>query len=178
MTDNIQEITADIPYTIIYSGRRKTSEIRVGPRGIEIRVPTHKTDSEILDIINANKYWICEKYLGFKVNNRRFRSKVSKSYIKKRITELASKIGVTPSRILIKPLKTMWGSATPNGTITINSRLSKAPKGVIDYIIIHELCHLKISGHSSTYWNLVGIHMPNYEKKIEWLNKYGKFICL
>ena len=89
---------------------------------------------------------------------------------------LAPKIGVMPSRILIKSLKTRWGSATSSGVITINSRLLRAPKGVIDYIIVHELCHLKIRGHSSTYWNLVGMHMRDYEEKIEWLRKNGRFL--
>jgi len=76
----------------------------------------------------------------------------------------------------VKPLKTRWGSATKKGVVNLNLHLLKAPKDVIDYIIIHELCHLQIKNHSFRFWNLVRKFMPDYEEKKEWLEKNLKNI--
>ena len=107
MKDNIQHITGTIPYTIVRSSRRKTSEIQVGEHGIEIRVPFHKRDREIWVMIDDKKQWIHKKYLD---SDREKQSKQDwKSPILKERTErLAPRIGVRPSKILIKLLKTRW----------------------------------------------------------------------
>jgi predicted metal-dependent hydrolase len=60
------------------------------------------------------------------------------------------------------------------GIISLNLNLVKAPEDVIDYIILHELCHLKIKEHTHHYWDLVHRFMPNYQVKIEWLNANGR----
>jgi predicted metal-dependent hydrolase len=54
--------------------------------------------------------------------------------------------------------------------------LIKAPQEVIDYIVLHEVCHLKIKGNSHHYWDLVYRYMPNYQEKINWLNVNGKVL--
>jgi predicted metal-dependent hydrolase len=68
--------------------------------------------------------------------------------------------------IAIKHLRNRWGSITKEGSINLNVNLVKAPEDVIDYIILHELCHLKIKEHSYRY-------MPNYQQKIDWLKASG-----
>lgn len=176
MKGNIRHVAGTIPYVVVRSGRRKTSEIQVGEHGIEIRVPFRKDDREILDMIDSKRQWIIKKYLEFQTGKKLFKPRLEKSHIERRTERLASRIGARPSKVSIKLLKTRWGSATSNSAITINSKLLRAPKDVIDYVIIHELCHLKIRGHSSAYWNLVGIHMRDYEEKIAWLRKYGRFL--
>lgn len=176
MKGNIQYAANTIPYTVVRSNRRKTSEIQVGSHGVEIRVPFHKKDKEILDMIGSKKQWIVKKYLEFQTRRQQFKTRLKKSYIERRVEILALKIGTIPSKILIKSLKTRWGSATTSGVITINIKLLGAPPDVVDYVIVHELCHLKIRKHSSAYWNMVGMHMRDYEGKIEWLKKYGRFL--
>ena len=114
--------------------------------------------------------------MEFQTGKERFKPSLDGSYIERRIRRLVPKVGVRPSKISIKLLKTRWGSATSTGVITINSRLLGAPRDVVDYVIVHELCHLKIRGHSSAYWNLVDMHVMDYGKKIEWLRKYGQFL--
>jgi len=94
--------------------------------------------------------------------------KKSSSYLYKRALKLSSKSGIKPSKIVIKSLKGRWGSATKEG-IHLNVHLLKVPRAIIDYIIIHELCHLRIKDHSFRYWNLVGKHMPDYKTKENWL---------
>ena len=89
-------------------------------------------------------------------------------------TKRYSKIlGVLTSQVVIKNLKNRWGSLTKNGVLNLNLNLIKAPENVIDYIILHELCHLRIKEHSHHYWDLLHKFMPNYLDKIEWLKMNG-----
>jgi predicted metal-dependent hydrolase len=73
----------------------------------------------------------------------------------------------------MKNLRNRWGSLTKQGVINLNLNLIKAPEDIIDYIILHELCHLKIKEHSHHYWDLLHKFMPNYQDKIEWLKVNG-----
>jgi hypothetical protein len=71
--------------------------------------------------------------------------------------------------ITIKNLRNRWSSLSKNDATNISFNILKAPEDVIDYTVLHELCHLKIKEHSHHYWNLVYNFMPNYHEKIEWL---------
>jgi len=170
-----------IQYTIVKTSRKKTSQIDVDDNGVIVRVPKTKKDSEIRKIVKEKSKWIFKKQLEFERRNKerknlRYKTKLKNSYLEKRVQKLAAKIGVKPSKIIIKPLKNRWGSATEKGVVNLNSHLLKAPKDVIDYIIIHELCHLKIKNHSFRYWNLVSKFTPNYYTKIKWLEANSKFL--
>ena len=97
----------------------------------------------------------------------------AKALFPKLVQDLVRKVGVHPTKINIKQLKDRWGSATPNGAINLNSSLMKAPRNVIRYVILHELCHFKIKEHSPRFWNLVSKHMPKYEESVKWLEVNG-----
>ena len=86
-----------------------------------------------------------------------------------RISKISKKLKLKPRKIIIKNLKDRWGSATSDDTVNLNMNLIKAPKPVIDYVILHELCHLKIKGHSYKFWQMVRRYMPNYEDQKRWL---------
>ena len=90
-----------------------------------------------------------------------------------KVEKHSKRIGVRVKRIAIKNLRNRWGSLTKNGVVNLNLNLIKAPEDVIDYIILHELCHLKIKEHSHHYWDLLHTYMPNYHDKIEWLKVNG-----
>jgi predicted metal-dependent hydrolase len=62
------------------------------------------------------------------------------------------------------------------GSINLNVNLLKAPEDIIDYIILHELCHFKIKDHSHHYWDHVCRYMPNYQEKVEWLKTSGSHL--
>jgi predicted metal-dependent hydrolase len=93
----------------------------------------------------------------------------AKSVFKRKVDEYSEKLGINIERIVIKNLKNRWGSMTKEGAINLNVNLLKAPEDVIDYIILHELCHLKVKEHSHHYWDYVRRYMTNYQEKIEWL---------
>jgi predicted metal-dependent hydrolase len=78
-----------------------------------------------------------------------------------------------PLRITIKSLKGRWGSARNNGEIILNANLMKAPVSVIEYVVIHELCHLKIKEHNQKFWNMVSKHSPKYQEHTKWLEVNG-----
>jgi predicted metal-dependent hydrolase len=78
-----------------------------------------------------------------------------------------------PLRITIKSLKGRWGSTTKTGEVILNANLMKAPTSVIEYVIIHELCHLKIKEHNQKFWNMVSKHSPKYQEHTKWLEVNG-----
>ena len=81
--------------------------------------------------------------------------------------------GQPPIRIL--SMQTQWGSCSPNGRITLNPHLIKAPRECIDYVILHELCHIDEHNHSERFYRLMGQVMPQWEKKKEKLDSMAGF---
>jgi len=108
-----------------------------------------------------------------KAQYQAYLEKRAKVLFPKIIEEFANKVGKYPSKINIKLLKDRWGSATSTGEINLNSNLMKAPRKVIHYVILHELCHFKIKEHSHHFWNLMAQHMPEYEESVKWLEVNG-----
>ncbi len=99
----------------------------------------------------------------------------AEKHLQTRTVKLGIKTGLKPSKIIVKRLKGKWGSAL-RGNIILNSNLMKCSKDTIDYIIIHELCHLKIQDHSHRYWNLVRKHYPKYEEKVKELEILSRLV--
>ncbi len=82
-------------------------------------------------------------------------------------------LNVRPKKILIKKLKSRWGSATFKGTINLNVNLVKAPSSVIEYVVLHEMGHLVEKNHSPKFWKLIKDHMSDYSEKKDWLKVNG-----
>jgi predicted metal-dependent hydrolase len=78
-----------------------------------------------------------------------------------------------PRRIRIKEQKNLWGSCGKNDEININWRLILAPEAVLEYVVVHELCHLFHRNHSKTYWQLVESVLPDYQVRRNWLKQNG-----
>jgi len=81
---------------------------------------------------------------------------------------------VEPSSIVLREMPTRWGSCTPKGKIILNPELIKAPKGCIEYVIIHELCHLIHHDHTQKFIDLQIKEMPDWEK---WKSKLEKLLA-
>lgn len=102
-------------------------------------------------------------------------TRMAQNILKERVEIYARKVGVNVQKISVKnSLRSRWASLTKKDSINFNMHLIKAPLDVIDYIILHEMCHLKIRGHSHHYWALLYRYIPNYQDKIEWLNVNGR----
>lgn len=100
----------------------------------------------------------------------------AKELIGQEIKYYSKVVGVNPKRFVVKRLKGRWGSITKKGTISLNYNLLKAPEDVIEYIIIHELCHFVIGTHSHHFWRLLSRYVTDYKTKVEWLEMNGKYL--
>lgn len=92
-------------------------------------------------------------------------------------TNIYSKvIGAKPNKIFIKNQKTLWGSCSSRRNINYNYRIIMAPIEIIDYIVVHELCHLVHMNHSKNYWNTVKSILPDYKERRKWLKANGHML--
>jgi predicted metal-dependent hydrolase len=95
-----------------------------------------------------------------------------------RAKRYAERLGVAPSKLMVKEQKFRWGTCTPRGAIYLNWKLFLAPMRVVDYVIVHELAHLRYADHSKHFWNLVRSILPDYEERKEWLRVNGPTLTI
>jgi predicted metal-dependent hydrolase len=93
--------------------------------------------------------------------------------IAQRVQEYARQYSFVPKQVKITSAKTRWGSCSPNGTLNFTWRLVMAPPDLIDYVVVHELAHLRVKNHSSKFWKAVESIDPEYKKKRKWLRENG-----
>lgn len=96
----------------------------------------------------------------------------AQNYIFPRLAELTKQTSLTPKQIKIRQYRARWGSCNSRQEISFNYLLMMAPPWVIDYVIIHELCHLKHLNHSTNFWQLVAKHCPYYQDAKRWLSTH------
>ncbi len=89
--------------------------------------------------------------------------KSAKKIIEKRVEFLAKRFGFVYGRIAVRNQRTCWGSCSRKGNLNFNYKAADLPQELQDYIIIHELCHLKELNHSPRFWKLVGEIIPDYK---------------
>ena len=93
--------------------------------------------------------------------------------ITRRVAFFSRKVGVVPGKVLIKNLGYRWASCLKNGDLHFHWKCMMAPATVIDYIVVHELCHLHHRDHSADFWNEVDKVMPDHRERKEWLRVRG-----
>lgn len=85
----------------------------------------------------------------------------------------APRIGVEYKRIAIRDTRSRWGSCSTTGTLSFTWRLALAPREVLDYVVVHELCHLRHHDHSSRFWALLERVRPTHAAESRWLDDHG-----
>ena len=93
--------------------------------------------------------------------------------LKLKTQRYASIIGVQPTSITIKTYKARWGSCSVSGALQFNWKLMMAPERVVDYVVVHELCHLLHHNHSPAFWAAVARYCPDYRHQSVWLKRHG-----
>lgn len=177
---------------------RKNYEIRIEDNVISIKVPHLTTQKQINDLLLRKKRWINNR-LNYVPNNyyanindkiylfgnlidkpiisiNQFYLNELNQYIHSRINTISQNIGIKPSRLTIRAMTTRWGSCSSSKRVTINLHLTKAPKEIIDYVLTHELCHIKHMNHSLLFWALVSEHSPQFRAHEKWLKEHGRAI--
>lgn len=103
-----------------------------------------------------------------------FLKKYAGEHLYQRSINTAAKIGCTVHRVTIKETKSRWGSCSTKNNINYNWRIILAPEYVIDYLVCHEVSHLKHPDHSTAFWQCVGELCPNWKEGRQWLKVKGK----
>jgi len=93
--------------------------------------------------------------------------------LRARVAYFAPKVGVEPKDVEVRELGHRWASCSPQGRLAFHWKCIMAPPTVIDYIAVHELCHLHQADHTDAFWNEVDKVLPNYRERKEWLRKNG-----
>ena len=165
---------------------RKSVGIRVTDEGeVIVRAPLRMPQDELRRIIESKRDWI-DKTLE-KVQNREAAPKMTAAEVNElaqqalkvippRVKAWAAKVGVTYGGITIRNQKTRWGSCSTKGNLNFNCALMLCPEEILDYVIVHELCHRKEMNHSKRFWGEVAKVMPDYERRRRWLKKEGQEI--
>ena len=90
-----------------------------------------------------------------------------------RVAFYTPKVGVEPGTIKVKEMGYRWASCGASGTLNFHWKCLMAPPRIIDYIVVHELCHLHHRDHSEAFWNEIDKVMPDYRERKDWLRRHG-----
>ncbi len=189
MKDNTGSSNLNIE--VIRSGRKTMSvEIRKDLRVI-VRAPYRISDREIKYFVDEKHEWITrhlemmesrvkemEAAQGgqgpFTFEEREALKNKALDYIPKRVSYFAGRMNVHPARITIRAQKTRWGSCSSKGNLNFNCLLMLCPEEVTDYVVVHELCHMKEMNHSPAFWAEVEKYCPDYKIHRTWLKNEGR----
>jgi predicted metal-dependent hydrolase len=144
-------------------------------------VPTWMPDDEIARIIDAHRTWVASERAKQRPRLRLDPKDISEIEARRAVRELvamlideeAPELGVEPARVQIRDQRTRWGSCSTGGTLSFNWRLVLAPFEVLDYVVVHELCHLREPNHSHRFWKLVERRRPEWRVQRDWLHEHG-----
>ena len=95
-----------------------------------------------------------------------------------RLDEACARAGLSYTRLTIRGQRTRWASCSRSGAMSFNWRLLLAPEPVLDYVVWHEVCHLRVMDHSPRFWSLLATHCPGYKEQQRWLRRHGSTLVL
>ena len=162
------------------SARARRARIELPPGRLPlVVVPRGTSEREIRRLVGHHADWIRRRQ-SQRVNTltlRQIGEAEGRKEARAVITELAEaealRLGVAYAGIQIRDQRTRWGSCSPSGTLTFNWRLALAPHAVLDYVVVHELCHLREANHGPGFWRLVERARPDYKAPRAWLRRHG-----
>ena len=167
----------------ISRSRRKSVSIRIRPDStVEVRCPLIASEKSIHEIVCKKANWIENKLLEIKSAPPviPFTAEELDALIAQAKEDLiplveyyATQVGVSYHRITIRRQKSRWGSCSSKGNLSFNCLLMLTPPAVQDYVVVHELCHLKQMNHSFRFWAEVGKIVPDYRESQLWLKENG-----
>lgn len=193
-------------YKLRYSGRSKRIRIEVVPGEVRVVAPLGTKTLMIDLFVNSKKAWVKKKLDNFEQVQSSFARDKGKILLfgellsHKDVVSLAENDGInldawldaellvllknlltkypglTPLRIRLGSARTRWGSCNNKGVVMMNRKLVHAPPSVIEYVLVHELVHLKERNHSQLFWSEVGSILGDYRSQKRWLKEQGAFL--
>ena len=179
-------LSSQISYQIIRSSR-KTMSLEIKADGsVVVRAPLRLSEAKIQKFVEEKQEWILknlekiqkrdaqkENVQKLSALERQHLQNKACVVIPRRVAYYAEKLGVSYGKITLRQQKTRWGSCSSEKKLNFNWKLILAPPEVLDYVVVHELCHLKEMNHSKAFWDEVGKVMPEYETYKLWLKENG-----
>lgn len=180
-----------VPVTVIKSNRKTLAISIKEDLSVTVRAPRRASKAEIERILKEKEQWI-QKHISLMKEKKSRLDEIkensltdaelkelkakAKLIIPERVAAFSKIIGVDYGRISIRCQKTRWGSCSSKGNLNFNCLLMLAPPEVVDYVVVHELCHRKEMNHSKAFWSEVEKVIPNYKVYLRWLKEEGSLI--
>lgn len=174
----------------VYSSR-KTMGLEVKPDGqVVARFPRRLSDEEARAFIRNHSRWIVEKWLLMEQRRKEnamrprrdyeedpaleriYREKARKKLLQ-RAEDFSRQMHVSYHSLRLSSAKTRWGSCSARGNLNFHWKLILMPPEILDYVVVHELAHLKEMNHSPRFWAIVESVLPDYRRRRRWLKVYG-----
>lgn len=186
MPNQLELSSYGFPVEIIRS-RRKTISIEITrDLRVVVRAPNRLSKSDIGYFINEKHKWIekhlesmrsrvgqaegCPKFTDAELAELKSRAL---PLITERVAHFAPIVGVDYGRITVRGQTTRWGSCSAKGNLSFNCLLALVPPEVLDYVVVHELCHRREMNHSARFWTEVGRVLGDYVSRRRWLKQNG-----
>ncbi len=180
-------MTEDRIYFDLIRSDRTTCQIQIKADGsVIVRAPRKMSDREIDRFVCEKQEWIeraqakvreAKERVGndepLKYEDIEALADKALEYIPERVKYFAPLVGVEYGNITVRNQRTRWGSCSGKGNLNFNCLLMLTPKDVIDYVVVHELCHLKEMNHSRDFWKEVEDVLPDYKNSRLWLKRNG-----
>lgn len=179
-------LSSQISYQIIRSSR-KTMSLEIKADGsVVVRAPLRLSEAKIQKFVKEKQEWILknlekiqkrdaqkEKVQKLSALERQHLQNKACVVIPRRVAYYAEKLGVSYGKITLRQQKTRWGSCAASGNLNFNWLLILAPPEVLDYVVVHELCHRREMNHSQAFWKEVEKILPDYRERQKWLKDNG-----
>jgi predicted metal-dependent hydrolase len=145
---------------------------------VRVTIPRGGSKREAEAFAARNQTWIARQRARitqplFSPEERRAWRLRAEAELPPRLLALAASFGLAVMKVTVRNQRTRWGSCGRDGHITLNWRLMLMPDAVRDYVLIHELMHLRRLDHSPAYWRLVAAACPGYREARQWLRAHG-----
>lgn len=167
-------------YRVVRSNRR-TIAIQIMPDGsVLVRSPRNLPDAQIRSFVESKAAWIQKHQKPAPVYEKFSQAQLQQmkaqaaEVICQRLDYYAPIVGVTYGKVTIRSQRTRWGSCSAKGNLNFNCLLAIVPPEVLDYVVVHELCHRKELNHSSRFWSAVQQALPDYTLSRKWLRQHGR----
>lgn len=167
------------PYFVRHQ-RARRYVLRLDPDGrVRVTIPRGGSLREAKAFVSRHQRWIDRQRRqvapsAVSAEDVRTLKTRARKELPSRLLEMASAFGLQVARISIRNQRTRWGSCGRDGHICLNWRLVLMPAWVRDYVLVHELMHLKRLDHSPVYWRLVAAAFPSYREARAWLRVNGR----
>jgi predicted metal-dependent hydrolase len=150
-------------------------------RHLPLKVTASKTKTVRIELMNDAVFWvklptgIADEQHSPLIQQAltRWMKNQAKQHIQRLVDMHAPRFALFPRSIRIKTQKSRWGSCGPNNDINMNWLLLLAPPAALEYVVVHELCHIKHKNHSPAFWQLVAEHLPDFKQRRLWLKQHG-----